>query len=97
MKIPKPLTGEDLVVAYIAYVDTLWVQDPDLVSREYAARLNCDVTDDATQRTATIADTDMVHPAAWTFRDQFIAHLCRTGQYSTSTAHDLGCPAPVAA
>lgn len=85
-----PLIGEELVTEYIAYVDTLWAQNPTLVSAKYAAHLNCDVRDDATQRNATIADTDMVHPRAWVFRAPFIQHLQRQRRYTPQTAHELG-------
>lgn len=87
---PKPLVGEELVVEYLAYVDTLWTEHPEYVRQGYAARLNCDVRDDATQRQATIADTDMVHPRAWVFRVPFIRHLQRQGRYSPQTAYELG-------
>lgn len=85
-----PLVGEELVVEYLAYVDTLWAQNPARVRQGYAAHLNYDVTNNSTQRLATIADTDMVHPRAWVFRVPFIRHLQQQGRYSAATAHELG-------
>ena len=71
-----PLVGEELVVEYLAYVDTLWAQNPARVRQGYAAHLNY--------------DTDMVHPRAWVFRVPFIRHLQQQGRYSAATAHELG-------
>lgn len=85
---PKPLTGEELVVAYIAWVDQTWARDPQRIITGYAD-LMIAVTDNRTQREATISDTDMVHPSNWVFLADFIEHLKATGQYSIETATEL--------
>lgn len=85
---PAPLVGEELVVAYIAWVDNTWATDPERIRAGYAD-LMIDVRDDRTQRQATISDTDMVHPSNWVFRADFIDHLKATGQYSDETASEL--------
>lgn len=92
---PQPLTGEELVVAYIAWVDQTWATDPKRIADGYAD-LMIDVRDDRTQRAATISDTDMVHPSNWVFLTDFITHLKSAGQYSTETAAELA-PIPQAA
>lgn len=81
-----PMIGEELVVAYVAWVDNLWVADPGRVKAGYCL---LDVHDDESQRQATIMDTDMVPPSRWTFRDAFVAHLKRTGQYAPETAAEF--------
>lgn len=85
---PTPLTGEELVVAYIAWVDNTWATNPARI-REGYAELMMDVHDDASQREATICDTDLVHPSNWAFRTDFIAHLMATGRLSAETAAEL--------
>lgn len=89
---PTPLTGEELVVAYIAWVDAAWAADPERIRAGYAD-LMIDAHDDRTQRQATISDTDMVHPSNWVFLAEFIDHLKATDQYSDETAAEL---APIA-
>lgn len=89
---PKPLTGEDLAVAYVAWVDRTWVTNPARIRNGYA-ELMIDVRDNRSQRAATISDTDMTQPHNWVFRDAFIEYLKATGQYSQETANELA-PAP---
>lgn len=84
----SPLVGEELAVAYIAWVDHLWATNPDSVRQGYAG-LMIDVYNDRTQREATITDTDMIRPSNWVFRSDFIAHLKATEQYSNETAVEL--------
>lgn len=88
---PEVLTGEELVVEYITWVDRIWAENPEYIRNGYA-RIMLNVTDDASQREATIADTDLVHPSNWVFLNDFIAWLKETGQYHPVTAHELAHP-----
>lgn len=88
---PEALTGEELVAEYITWVDRTWAEDPERIRAGYA-RIMLNVTNDATQREATIADTDLVHPSNWVFLDDFIAWLEDTGYYHPATAHELARP-----
>lgn len=86
----EPLVGEELVITYITWVDRIWAQDPARIREGYAPIMN--VTDTPTQREATIADTDLVHPSNWAFRNDFITWLKETGQYYPATARELAHP-----
>lgn len=89
MNTPNTLTGEALVVEYIAYVDHLWITNPAMVHAGYATRLGHHLNDDASQRQGTIADTEGTHPSQWVFRDAFIESLQQEGRYSRATAQEF--------